>query len=155
MGAILLNYDFQIQYLSTNKIGHAYGLSRLIPRSAETFEDTVIAALRSENEVDDTLNSTIRKLSLSPKEIKREEVRDKFIREIKANLLKKNTKIEKTYSLCDNVLLYSESRNTKNSSKMNSSQFPHWSPRGKSNEEPNAFLRFLAWYGRRCHWYGQ
>ena len=36
-GIILLNDDFQIQYLSTNKIGHADGLSRLIPRSAETF----------------------------------------------------------------------------------------------------------------------
>ena len=31
-----------------------------------------------------------------------------FIREIKPKLLKKNTKIEETYSLCDNVLLYSE-----------------------------------------------
>ena len=71
------------------------------------FEDTVIAALRSENEVENTLNSTIRELPVSLKEIKREAVRDKFIREIKAKLLKKNTKIEKTYSLCDNVL-YSE-----------------------------------------------
>ena len=30
------------------------------------------------------------------------------MREIKAKLLKKSTKIEETYSLCDNVLLYSE-----------------------------------------------
>ena len=104
-GTILLNYDFQIQYLSTNKIGHADGLSRLIPRSAETFEDTVIAALRSENEVENTLNSTIRELPISLKEIKREALRDKFIREIKSKLSKKNTKIEETYSLCDNVLL--------------------------------------------------
>ena len=107
-GTILLNYAFQIQYLSTNKIGHADGLSRLIPRSAEPFEDTVIAALRSENEVENTLNSTIRELPVSLKEIKREAVRDKFIREIKAKLLKKNTKIEETYSLGDNILLYSE-----------------------------------------------
>ena len=83
---VLLNYDFQIQYLSTNKIGQTDGLSRLIPRSAETFEDTVIAALRSENEVESTLNSTIRELLVSLKEIKREAVRDKFIREIKAKL---------------------------------------------------------------------
>ena len=108
MGNHLLNYDFQIQYLSTNKIGHAEGLSRLISRSAETFEDTVITALRSENEVENTLNSTIKELPVSLKEIKREAVRDKFIREIKAKLLKKNTKTEETYSLCDNVLLYSE-----------------------------------------------
>ena len=107
-GTILLNYDFQIQYLSTNKIGHAGGLFRLIPRSTKTFEDTVIAALRSENEVENTLNSTIRELPVSLKEIKSEAVRDKFIREIKAKLLKKNTKIEEIYSLCDNILLYSE-----------------------------------------------
>ena len=106
-GTILLNYDFQIQYLSTNKIGHADGLSRLIPRSAETFEDTVITALRSENDVENTLNSTIRELPVSLKEIKRESERDNFIREIKSKLLKKNTKIEETYLLCDN-LLYSE-----------------------------------------------
>ena len=107
-GTFFLNYDFQIQYLSTNKIGHADGLSRLIPMSAETFEDTVIAALRSENEVENTLNSTIRELPVSLKEIKSEVVRDKFIREIKAKLSKKNTKIEEIYSLCDNILLYSE-----------------------------------------------
>ena len=105
---ILLNYDFQIQYLSTNKIGHTDGLSRLIPRTPETFEDTVIAALRSENEVENTLNNTIRELPVSLREIKREAVRDDFIKEIKAKLLDKNTKIEETYSLCDNVLLYSE-----------------------------------------------
>ena len=75
---------------------HADGLSKLIPRSAETFEDTVIAALRSENEVENTLNNTIRELPISLKEIKREAVRDKFIKEIKAKLLEKNTKIEET-----------------------------------------------------------
>ena len=77
-----LNYDFQIQYLSTNKIGHADGLSRLIPRTSETFEYTVTAALRSENEVENTLNNTIRELPVSLKEIKREAVRDNFIKEI-------------------------------------------------------------------------
>ena len=78
---------------------------------------------RSENEVENTLNNTISELPVSLKEIKREAVRDNFIKEIKAKLLEKNTKIEETYSLCDNVLLYSElySRNTKNSSKKNSS----------------------------------
>ena len=107
-GTILLNYDFQIQYLSTNKIGYADGLLRLIPRTSETFEDTVIAALRSENEVENTLNNTIRELPVSLKEIKIETVRDNFINEIKAKLLEKNEKIEETYLLCDNVLLYSE-----------------------------------------------
>ena len=71
MGNHLLNYDFQIQYLSTNKIGHADGLSRLIPRTSETFEDTIIAALRSENEVENTLNNTIKELLVSLKEKKR------------------------------------------------------------------------------------
>ena len=69
---------------------------------------TVIAALRSENVVENTLNNTISELPVSLKEIKREAVRDNFIKEIKAKLLEKNTKIEETYSLCDNVLLYSE-----------------------------------------------
>ena len=91
-----------------NKIGHADGLSRLIPRTSETFEDTVIAALRSENEVENTLNNTIRELPVSLKEIKREAVRDNFIKEIKAKLLEKNAKTEETYSLCDNLLIYCE-----------------------------------------------
>ena len=34
-----------------------------------------------------------------------------------------------------------------NFSRKNSSRFPHWSSRNKSNEEPYAFLHFLAWYG--------
>lgn len=68
---ILLNYNFNIEYLSTHKIGHADGLSRLIPKATEPLEDTVIASLRAEDEVEENLANTIRDLPVSLKDIKK------------------------------------------------------------------------------------
>ena len=48
---ILLNYNFKIQYMSSKKIAHVGGLSRLILDNAELLEETVIAALRQEQEL--------------------------------------------------------------------------------------------------------
>ena len=45
-GTILLNYDFDMEFLPSKKFGHADGLSRLIPRTGELLEDSVIASLR-------------------------------------------------------------------------------------------------------------
>lgn len=58
-GMILLNYNFKLQYLPSNKIGHADGLSRLIPKKTEPLEDSVIAALRYEENIRTSLCSTI------------------------------------------------------------------------------------------------
>ena len=47
-GTILLNYNFNMEFLPSKKLCHADGLSRLIPKQRETLEDTVIASLRTE-----------------------------------------------------------------------------------------------------------
>lgn len=59
---ILLNYDFQMEYLPSKKLGHVDSLSRLIPKVAEPLEDTVIAALREEKELSVLLCNTIQEL---------------------------------------------------------------------------------------------
>ncbi len=50
-GTILLNYNFKIEYLPSKQISHADGLSRLVPKYSEPFEDTIIAALRTDCEI--------------------------------------------------------------------------------------------------------
>ena len=50
-GTILLNYNFKIEYLSSKQISHADGRSRLVPKYSEPFEDTIIAALRTDCEI--------------------------------------------------------------------------------------------------------
>ena len=63
-GIIWLNYNFKMEFLSL-KIGYADGLSRLIPKFSEPWEDTVIAALRDEKEFSVLLCNTIRELSVT------------------------------------------------------------------------------------------
>lgn len=43
-GTILLNYDFEMEFLPSKKLGHADSLSRLIPKTGEPLEDSVIAS---------------------------------------------------------------------------------------------------------------
>ena len=43
-GTILLNYNFKIEYLPSKQISHADGLSRLVPKYSELFEDIIITA---------------------------------------------------------------------------------------------------------------
>ena len=50
-GILFLDYDFKMDYIPSKELGHADGLSRLIPKFNELFEDTVIASLRLENEI--------------------------------------------------------------------------------------------------------
>lgn len=40
-----------MDYQPSKKLGHADGLLKLIPKNAEPFEDTVIAALKNEMEI--------------------------------------------------------------------------------------------------------
>ena len=40
-----------MEFLPSKKLNHANGLSWLIPKFHEPFEDTVIAAIRGENEI--------------------------------------------------------------------------------------------------------
>ena len=80
-GTILLNYNFQIEYLPSKQISHADGLSRLVPKYSEPFE----------------------------KKKQNKAINDDFITNIKQKITAKNEKVPEVFSLCENVLLYSES----------------------------------------------
>ena len=74
-GTILLNYNFEMVYLPSNKFGHANGLSRLIPNYQEPLEDTVIASLQSEGELKITLCNSVRELPVTLDQINQEALR--------------------------------------------------------------------------------
>ena len=78
-GTILLNYNFKMEYLPSNKYGRVDGLSRLIPKYREPFEDTVIASLQSEGELKTFIFNSIREFPVTLEQIKQEAFRDKYI----------------------------------------------------------------------------
>ena len=47
-GTILLNYNYEMEFLLSKKLGHVDDLSRLKPKFSVPLEDTVIAALKAE-----------------------------------------------------------------------------------------------------------
>ena len=101
-----MNYDFKLEFLSSKQIAHADGLSRLIPTQTE-LEDSVIAALRIDSEIETMINNTIRELQVTLLEIKIEAVNDKFIKTTKQKLSRGDVTSD-IYSVCDDVLLYIE-----------------------------------------------
>ena len=107
-GTILLNYNFKIEYLPSKQISHADGLSRLVPKFSEPFEDTIIAALQTNCEIKNMIANTIKELSMTLLEIKSKAMKGDFITNIKQKITAKNKKVPEVFSLCDNVLLYSE-----------------------------------------------
>ena len=107
-GTILLNYNFKIEYLPSKQIRLADGLSRLVPKYREPFEDTIIVALRTDCEIKNMIANTIKELPVTLLEIKSEAMNKDFITNIKQKITAKNEKVPAVFSLCDNVLLYSE-----------------------------------------------
>ena len=63
------DFNFKIQYMPSKKITHADGLSRLIPNNAEQLEETVIAALKQEQELTEVLINTVSELPVKLEEI--------------------------------------------------------------------------------------
>ena len=76
---ILLSYNFKIEYLSSKNICHAHGLSRLVPKNTEVFEDSIIATLRTNCEIKNMITNTIRELPVTLADIKREALKEDFI----------------------------------------------------------------------------
>ena len=107
-GTILLNYNFKIEYPPSKQISHADGLSRLVPKYSEPFEDTIIAALWTDCEIKNMIANTIKELPVTLFEIKSEAINDDFITNIKQKITAKNEKVPEVFSLCDNVLLCRE-----------------------------------------------
>ena len=79
---ILLHYNFKLEYLPTNKIGHADGHSRLIPNQCQPLEDSFIAELRSDSEIKSIIENTVRDLPVTLSEINSEAI-EEIINEIK------------------------------------------------------------------------
>ena len=108
LGTILLNYNFKIEYLPSKQISHADGLLRLVPKYSEPFEDTIIGALRTDCEIKNMIANNVKELPVTLLEKKIESMNSDFITNIKQKIAAKNEKIPEVFSLCDNVLLYSE-----------------------------------------------
>ena len=89
-GTILLNYDFDMEFLPSKKLGHADSLSQLIPRNGEPLEDSVITSLWSERD-----------------DIRKEVESDDFIRETKGKL-QTDEQVAEVFSTCDQVYIRRE-----------------------------------------------
>ena len=107
-GKILLNNNFKIEYLPPKQISHADGLSRLVPKYSEPFEDTITAALWTDCEIKNMIANTIKELPVTLLEIKSEAMNNDFLTNIKQKITTKNEKVPEVFSLYDKVLLYSE-----------------------------------------------
>ena len=105
-GAILLNYDFKMEFLPSQKLGHADGLSRLIPKMQEPLEDTVIASLHTESIMSTVLGNTVKELPVTLEEIRKEAAKDEFVTQIKERIVNKDKQVTNVYTLCNEVLLY-------------------------------------------------
>ena len=111
-GVTLLNYQFKMEYISSSKLGHADGLSRLIPINRESLEETVIAALKDETEINEVLCNTIRELPVTLEKIKKAAETDDFIKktkdQIRMNQRNRKEKKISAFSMCDNTLMYAD-----------------------------------------------
>ena len=107
-GTIILNYNFKIEYLLSKRISRADGLSRLVPKYSEPFEDTIITALRTDCEIKNMIANTIKELPVTLLGIKSKAINDDFMTNIKQKITAKNEKVPEVFSLSDNVSLYSK-----------------------------------------------
>ena len=69
---ILLNYNFKIEFLTSKNVCYADSLSRLIPKNTEVFEDSIIATLRTDFEIENMITNTVKELPVTLVDIKRE-----------------------------------------------------------------------------------
>ena len=97
LGTILLNYHFQIEYLSSKNICHANRLSWLVSKNTEVFEDSIIATLRTYCEIKNMVADTIRELSVTLADIKREALKDDFIHTTKNNISIKDPNVPEVF----------------------------------------------------------
>ena len=96
-GTILLNYDFEMEFLPSKRIGHADGLSRLIPKYTEPLEDTVIASLRSEYDYSKVLCNTIKELPVTLDDIKKRQEKIILLSKLKINYKQTMSKRQKLF----------------------------------------------------------
>ena len=129
---ILLNYNFKIEYLPSKQISHIEGLSRLILKYSEPFEDTIITALRTDCEIRNMISNTVKELPVTLLEIKREAINDDFITNIKLKItVKKRKSTRSIFTTWPCPPIWWKGRNTKEIAKQNFKRFPHGTPGNK------------------------
>ena len=79
---MLLGYDFSIKYQSTESIGQADALSRLIESQRQKPEDSVVASIFVEPEIHHVLATSIRALPITSTMIRQETAMDVLLQEV-------------------------------------------------------------------------
>ena len=102
-GTILLNYNFKIEFLTSKNICQAD-----IPQNTEVFKDSIIATLRTDYEIKNMITNTVKELSVTLADIKRESRQYEFIQSIKNKIQDKDPNVPEVFSLCDDVLWYND-----------------------------------------------
>ena len=77
---------------NVKQISHADGLSRLVLKYSEPFEDTIIAALRTDCEIKSMIANTIKELPVTLLEIKSVAMNNEFITNIKQKKKRKSNR---------------------------------------------------------------
>ena len=100
-----------MEFLS-EKLGHADGLSRLIPKFSESLEDRMIVALRDEKELSVLLYNMIKESRVTLEDIKKQLRKTNSLKKIKKQVWlierqKKGSSVW-TYSICEQILLYTD-----------------------------------------------
>ncbi|CAI2730550.1 unnamed protein product [Schistosoma spindalis] len=80
---MLLSYDFNTKYQSTNNIGQADALSRLIGVQHPGPEDIIIASIAVDPEIRNIVADAIRNTPVSSDEVREETLRDPILQEVR------------------------------------------------------------------------
>ena len=141
--------------MPSNKIAHADGLSRLIPDNAELLEETVMAALKQEQELKEVLINTVSELPVTLEEIKKAAKTDECIinmnKQVKGNKKTKKTKSIAIFNMWRNLDVCSKSSNTTCFTKESLERISFGSSGYIQNEIINEKLQVLAENGPG-HW---
>ena len=68
-----------MEHIPLKDLGHADGLSRLIPKFNKSFEDTIIASLSLQNEMKNVLFNKVGELPVTLDKLRIEAKKDDFI----------------------------------------------------------------------------
>ena len=79
---LLLAYNFKIRYIPTSHFYYADALSRLIPRQNDTSEEHVIAAVSIENDVNESLNESVRHIPVTTSDVQKATARDPILQKV-------------------------------------------------------------------------
>lgn len=78
----MLQYDFDISFISTNGFGYADVLSRLIQDQKRVEEEFVIASVKFEADINQILTDAFRNLPITHKMVKAETEKDSLLQKI-------------------------------------------------------------------------